>query len=237
MKSFLQAPRICYRLSFPEKAFLEAFVQRLKVERLEELDPARKKTSTPMFDIIHGIPGAGKSRVISWMRELMESGLGWKHGVEFVCLAFQNAMAALINGYTIHHWSGIPACATAEGGSGFGDSHKLSTKCQALRIIVLDELSMVSAELLGALEYVVKKVIRSNNTYKVHPDGSIRVFGGVNVIACVDWWQLPPVGGIGLSSNPSDISEGIAQDAMRMLWDTGPNSVQRTWCLEQPMRC
>ena len=39
----------------------------------------------------------------------MEEGLGWEHGVQFVCLAFQNAMAAQINGHTVHHWSGIPA--------------------------------------------------------------------------------------------------------------------------------
>ena len=75
-------------------------------------------------------------------------------------------MAALIDGYTIHHWSGMPACTTAEGGNGFGDSRKLSTKCQSLRVIIIDELSMVSAELFGALEYVVKKVIRSQHTYK-----------------------------------------------------------------------
>ena len=76
--------------------------------------------------------------------------------MQFVYLAFQNAMAALINGH--HHWSGIPARATAESGCGFGDSHKLSTKCQSLRVLIIDELSMVSAELFGALQYVVRKV-------------------------------------------------------------------------------
>ena len=63
----------------------------------------------PLLDLVHGFPGTGKSRLIHWMRVLMEKGLGWQHGVQFVCLAFQNAMAAQINGFTIHHWSGIPA--------------------------------------------------------------------------------------------------------------------------------
>ena len=107
----------------------------------------------------------------------MEVGIGWTHGVQFVCLAFQNAMAALINGYTVHHWSGIPACTTAEGGSGYGDSRKLSTKCQSLRVMIIDELSMVSAELFGALEYVVRKVVRSRHTYKKRSDDSDRPFG------------------------------------------------------------
>ena len=47
--------------------------------------------------------------LIAWMRRLMEEGLGWEHGVQFVCLAFQNMMAANIDGQTIHNWSGIPA--------------------------------------------------------------------------------------------------------------------------------
>ena len=167
----------------------------MKQERLEEEAHKHQAKTDPMFDIIHGYPGTGKSRVITWLRELMQEGLGWKHGIEFVCLAFQNAMAALIDGYTIHHWTGMPACTISEGGSGHGDMQKLSIKCQSLRVIIIDELSMVSAELFGALEYVVRKVIRSKHTYKLRSDGSTRRFGGVNVLMFVDWWQLPPVAG------------------------------------------
>ena len=57
--------------------------------------------------MLHGYPGTGKSRVIAWMRTLMEDGLGWEHGVQCVYLSFQNTMAANIEGYTIHHWGGI----------------------------------------------------------------------------------------------------------------------------------
>ncbi len=62
------------------------------------------------------------------------------HGVQFLCLAFQNAMAAHINGCTIHHWSGIPA--RAVDGNTTGDRHQQSIKRQALRVMILDELSM-----------------------------------------------------------------------------------------------
>ena len=106
--------------------------------------------------MIHGFPGTGKSRVISWMRKLMEEGLGWEHGVQFVCLAFQNAMAAQINGNTLHHWTGIP-CRAVDGNT-TGDRHKQSIKCQALRVVIIDELSMISAELLGSIEYVIRVV-------------------------------------------------------------------------------
>ena len=98
------------------------------------------------------------------MRVLMEQGLGWEHGVQFICLAFQNAMAVAINGYTIHNWSGIPI--RSEDGNSCGDKHKQTMKSQALRVIIIDEVSMISAELLGALEYVVKGAVRAQGTYK-----------------------------------------------------------------------
>ena len=61
-------------------------------------------------------------------------------------------MAAQMIGFTIHHWSGIPARNLE--GEGTGDAHKRSIKCQALRVVIIDEISMVAAELLGILEYV-----------------------------------------------------------------------------------
>ena len=140
-----------------QKAFLQHFVRRLKIEVVEARQQTQGKGSEePLLDMIHGFPGTGKSLVISWMRKLMEDGLKWEHGVQFACLAFQNAMAAQINGNTLHHWSGIP-CRAVDGNT-TGDRHKQSIKCQALRVLIIDELSMISAELLGSLEYVIRVV-------------------------------------------------------------------------------
>ena len=83
-------------------------------------------------------------------------------------------MAAHNNGSTVHHWSGIPA--RPQEGNGTGDSHKQSIKCQALRLIIIDELGMNSAELIGQLEYVVRKAVRVVGTYKKRTDGSTRAF-------------------------------------------------------------
>ena len=124
----------------------------MKLERFEaRAETVNTTKQDPLLDLIHGLPGTGKSRLISWLRELMERGLGWTHGVQFVCLALQNTMAAQINGFTIHHWSGLP---TREEGKGTGDAHKQSIKCQALRVILIDEISMISGELFGSLEHV-----------------------------------------------------------------------------------
>ena len=50
-------------------------------------------------------------------------------------------MAAQIDGHTVHHWSGIPA--RNDDGNATGDKHKLSMKCKALRVIVIDEVPWV----------------------------------------------------------------------------------------------
>ena len=135
----------------------------------------------------------------------------------------------------MHHWSGIPA-RKVEGHS-TGDEHKQSIKCQALRVIVIDEAGMLSAELLGGLEYVVKQAIRIRGTYKKRPDGTTRVFGGVNLVMCVDFWQLPPVTGTYLCTNPLDLPAGRAQNAMNLFWGDGPDTIRNFWSLTELMRC
>ena len=128
-----------------QQDFLRHFASRLQVEYLEKQKGRINRTlGEPLLDLVHGFPGTGKSAIIAWMRQLMEEGLGWEHGVQFVCLAFQNAMAAQINGHTVHHWSGIPA--RSDDGNIGGDKHKQSMKCGALRVIIIDEVQLRETE-------------------------------------------------------------------------------------------
>ena len=69
---------------------------------------------------------------------------GWTHGVQFVCLAFQNSMASQIGGCTLHHWSGNPVSET-DGTALTKDAHKLATKRQSVRWALIDEVSFRAA--------------------------------------------------------------------------------------------
>ena len=112
-----------------QRAFLVHFRDRLKLEVLEQQQQrVNKSVKEPLLDLVHGFLGTGKSRVIHWMRVLMEKGLGWQHGVQFVCLAFQNSMAAHINWLTIHHWSGIPTRPMACNNLGIDINSQLNAK-------------------------------------------------------------------------------------------------------------
>lgn len=215
-------------------AVLEAIVARITVEAKAEQE---KSTSVrcldqPLFDLAHGQPGCGKSRLIAWIREVFEDVLMWKHGVHFVCLAFQNTMAAQIAGETIHHWSGIPV-AEVHGGVAARDPHKLSTKCQLLRWIIIDEISMVSAQLFGQLEMAVNKVVRRNSSHRLDEDGHPRPFGGINVVLLGDMWQLKPVTGLALFASPSEARSQTAYLGCMLVW----KSVRHCWELSGSQRC
>ena len=144
-------------------------------------------------------------------------------------------MAASIGGYTIHHWSGIPTAQT-EGRAGTKDTSALSIKCQCLRFILIDEISMVSAELLSVLERVVQIGVKNRTLWKKRADGSKRAFGGINVLLFGDWWQLKPVAGTPLFQSPFGPA-GNVQKSVGMFWGEGRDAIHHTWELKDMVRC
>ena len=126
--------------------------------------------------------------------------LGGSMGVQIVILGYQNSTAAQMDGFTFHHWSGIPVRAEV-GTSGTKKSTKLFSKCQSLRFRFIDEISMVSAGLIHALDKEVSRIVCKLNLYQVRPDGSERSFGGINLGWLGDLLQIPPVSGHSLCSN------------------------------------
>ena len=82
---------------------LSHITARVGVEVTEEQSGMVSSTqSEHIFDVIHGLTGTGKSKVIAWTCALFADVLGWESGNQFVCLAVKNTMAANIAGHTIH---------------------------------------------------------------------------------------------------------------------------------------
>ena len=68
-------------------------------------------TPQPMCHLLHGLPGAGKSKVLQWIKSYWETVWKYKHGEHFVFVAYSNSMADNINGFTMHSfslWNGKP---------------------------------------------------------------------------------------------------------------------------------
>eukprot|EP01034_Spumella_vulgaris_P032214 gene32214-39779_t len=74
-------------------------------------------------------------------------------------------------------------------------------------LLIIDEVSMISADLFDTLSAVGKKV-RGDN----------RPFGGIQVILCGDFFQLPP---IGLSGNGGKVHFCFESEAFKQLFQNG----------------
>lgn len=135
------------------------------------------KTGANTF--LTGEPGSGKTHTVntfvSWLRE---------HDIEPAITASTGIAATHIGGLTIHAWSGI------------GIRHNLSPydldeittnkrvvdRIQATRILIIDEVSMLSAQTLSMVHLVCREIRQSDQP-----------FGGLQVVLVGDFFQLPPV--------------------------------------------
>ena len=106
-----------------------------------------------------------------------------------------------------------------------------------LALILIDEISMISAQLLAQIEILVGKVVRRRNPYRGRSDGSTRPFGGVNTLLFGDWWQLKPVTGTCLFSNPANAPSFTAWYGLMLLWGERPDAVHRCWDFVHSLRC
>ena len=171
---------------------------------MQEISSESPGALEPLRWAVHGGPGTGKSYVLNRIRkELFEDILGWKQGAEFQVVTLQAVMANDLKGDTIHHAFGL-------NWQGLGDErisgHKLldlSAKALHWRWLIVDEISMVSAELLARLELRCRELVRDLAQSKYATDAACaRPFGGLNVILAGDMWQLPPPRGTFLGEVP-----------------------------------
>lgn len=128
-----------------------------------------------------GSAGTGKSVLLREMIKVLKT----KYGPERVAVTASTGLAACnIGGITVHSFAGI--------GLGNGDVTKLYRKVRRskknvkrwseIKVLVVDEISMLDGELFDKLDYIAQK-IRKNGL----------PFGGIQIILCGDFFQLPPV--------------------------------------------
>ncbi|EKE41958.1 hypothetical protein ENUP19_0284G0056 [Entamoeba nuttalli] len=125
-----------------------------------------------------GAAGCGKSYVLSAIVEKL------KHDKEVYVTASTGIAACNVNGMTIHSFSGI--------GKGEGSSSELWDKVKRdkkalkkwnkVEVLIIDEISMIDGDLFDKLEFIARKA-RNNNL----------AFGGIQMIICGDFCQLPPI--------------------------------------------
>eukprot|EP01013_Petalomonas_cantuscygni_P041372 TRINITY_DN73_c1_g1_i1.p1 TRINITY_DN73_c1_g1~~TRINITY_DN73_c1_g1_i1.p1 ORF type:complete len:768 (+),score=132.18 TRINITY_DN73_c1_g1_i1:65-2368(+) len=128
-----------------------------------------------------GCAGTGKSTLL---REAVRR-LRAKHGEGAVAVLAPTGIAALnVGGVTVHSFLGVGLALGAIGAVAgrVASSQTLVKRWQATRVVVIDEVSMLHSELFEKLE-AAGRAARGNGD----------PMGGVQVVLCGDFCQLPPV--------------------------------------------
>jgi ATP-dependent DNA helicase PIF1 len=130
-------------------------------------------TGTNESILLTGVAGCGKSTIV---RAFLEK----KNDLGNIMIVAPTGVAALnVGGATIHRAFGLTPKTDLENPS---FSLKVKATLYWVDTIVIDEASMVRADLLNALDIIMKRVKRSHAP-----------FGGVRMIFVGDFYQLPPV--------------------------------------------
>ena len=128
---------------------------------------------------ISGYAGTGKSYLINTIYEHA------KHNNKDIQVTAMTGCAAVLlkNAKTLHSWAGI--------GLGTSPINKLIENIRKYKhidnwtnidILVIDEISMMSKQLFELINILAQKIRKSQ-----------RLFGGIQLICCGDFHQLPPI--------------------------------------------
>ena len=186
--------------------FLEKVCERIQAEAVTGQDRggAAETNTEPLRWALHGGPGTGKSYVLNLLRkDLFEKRLGWQQGQEFQIVTFQAVNAEPLDGDTIHSALGL----AWHGNDSNVDAQRildLAGNAIRWRWLLIDEISMVSAEMLARLEARCRQLVQDLCATKYANQNKTQTapFGGLNVILSGDLWQLPPPRGTFLGQIP-----------------------------------
>ena len=234
------AYEICaQKLNKGQRTILHMVAVRVKEELEDELQESVGK-SEPLRWMVHGEPGTGKSWVYHVLSQFFDM-LGFVKDVHYAFAAFQGRMARAIGGTTLHRLVGLGLHTS---GTSSATESLLFNRQSTLRWLFIDEISMVSPRLHALVESRLRTYTQVAGTYKHAPDGHVRSFGGLNVIECGDFWQLPPPGeGHSLMTIPpwlDDTNEKVVNALVRhgleLLWGTNALGIVGMTELTENMR-
>jgi ATP-dependent DNA helicase PIF1 len=126
-----------------------------------------------------GSPGSGKTYLLNqYIRYLKD------HEVTVAMTASTGIAATHVQGVTIHSWSGIGIKESLnETDLEYLLKKKLITKhYQETKTLIIDEISMLHPHQLDMIDTIARRLLKADEP-----------FGGLQVIVCGDFFQLPPV--------------------------------------------
>lgn len=136
-----------------------------------------------------GKAGTGKTTFLRNVQKMVDK--------QFITLAPTGVAAIIAGGDTIHSFFGLPMDVCIPGTMGKMSEARIMTLIHTDTIII-DEVSMVRCDIIDAIDYTMRKTLRSTLP-----------FGGKQVVFVGDMFQLPPV-----------VKQGAERELMHDLYHT-----------------
>lgn len=127
-----------------------------------------------------GAPGAGKTYVLGQYIAFLRA-----HGISPAITAYTGIAASHLNGRTLHSWAGLRPGVQhdlARERDRIRNNEYLVRRIKAAAVLIIDEVSMLHPEEFDRVDFICKTA-----------RGNVRPFGGLQVICCGDFFQIPPV--------------------------------------------
>jgi hypothetical protein len=135
------------------------------------------KTGSNVF--LTGAAGSGKTYTLEKYLRILD-----KEGISYAVTAPTGIAASHLGGTTVHSFFGLGIKETLSDYDldALTERKYLWDRLQKLKVLVIDEVSMLSPEIFSSIDRVLKTFLQSSQPY-----------GGIQVILSGDFFQLPPV--------------------------------------------
>lgn len=127
-----------------------------------------------------GSAGTGKTYVLNQYIDYLK-----ERKVKVAITASTGIAATHMNGMTIHSWSGIGVKEKITSGNLASMKSKkyLKEHLEKVKILIIDEISMLHKNQINAVDVVLRFFKKKDEP-----------FGGIQIVVCGDFYQLPPIG-------------------------------------------
>lgn len=133
---------------------------------------------------ITGAAGTGKTYLLNQFIQYLKD-----IDITYAVTASTGIAATHLNGTTIHSWSGIGIKNTLSDKDLEKINKRVNANFKSTKVLIIDEISMLHAHQLNMVDKIAKYVLNND-----------KPFGGMQIVFCGDFCQLPPV-----SDNDSEV--------------------------------
>ncbi|MCL5011000.1 MAG: AAA family ATPase [Patescibacteria group bacterium] len=136
------------------------------------------KTGANVF--LTGEPGSGKTHTVNAYADYLR-----EHNVQPAITASTGIAATHLNGITVHSWAGIGVREnlSKKDLEKIAKTSYVRKRVEKAKVLIIDEISMLEAQTFSMVDLVCQEVRQSKEP-----------FGGLQIVAVGDFFQLPPIG-------------------------------------------